>query len=250
MSIFKERARLIREQKLAAISASNNKLWKLIPEEGKPYRVSWLITLDDTLELATHFVSGAPSRLCNCMYDGEDDCEDCNQINKFGNPNNPSYTIPMIGYVHDLVGKKRTSAKGKEYDENPVKLIEIPAGKNQVNWDRIKEYHSEGLLLEDVWVIERGKEPSLADPRLLAKEGSFEVPAEIRELYSNMSAGEKLGNILVAYGNLKKNHKDFVSMGVVFPADPTTEKPKTDTVEDLDTDHLDEDDEDEDVDFD
>ena len=231
----------------AAPQKGHSSIWKLNLEKDigieKPchfailHRVDdlWQTTEDkkDNGDLHIHYVKGmAKAPLCNLLYFDDDDenayCEYCQMDTRFGK-NRPVRVKTYLSFIFELLGKKGTSKDGeKEFDINPVKLVEVSAGKQNCNFmelddavnnDLLSVYDDEG----SIWKITKQKKgisvPIPADLRKLGKQFDPKVPKEILDKYNpdNFKAGELMGLILSQYSNIKKDHPMFEEIGVIWP---------------------------------
>lgn len=200
----------------------NSRIWKLIMTKGNTYHIKWLTDLTTSLPLRVHF----PNIICDKMYSDSMGCEECEKVVTYkgvSRPNTPKTVWAMIGYCFDLVGKVTISIKnGKEYEENPVKIIETSSGKGSINFENLEQYHNSGILKDDVWVLKRLAEggfdkPTVADTRLLGKHFNSEIPEDVLANFDNMSEGDLRGIIFASYKNAKFDHPDVKEAGINKP---------------------------------
>lgn len=169
-----------------------------------------------------HFCLGKASILCEKSYsDSNGQCTECEKTNSFGQANYPTTTLTFPAYVLDLKGQTYTSKKtGKESPENPEKIIEIPSGKKQVNWDILQEAFYDGDFMDTIWKvkkIEGGFTIQKADIKKLGNQLDISVPQEILDKYSNLTMGQRIGISLSIYSGVNWKHTDLTSEGIVPP---------------------------------
>lgn len=223
---------LSRPSRSVSTTAFNN-LWRLPFRKDetfniKPLTSPFLPPIDGSDEpllvsFNVHFVAGGPSALCDKMYSDNIGCVECEKTNKFGGQNYPTKVLCFIGYVYDLVGKTRKSSRtGREFEENPVKVIEIPGGKEKVNWTPFKMHHSDGDFMDSIWRVTRQDAgifySATITEKKLGQQYDPEVPSDILEEYSSKTDAQAVSLCLSAYGNVKWNHPDLVNDGILPPA--------------------------------
>jgi hypothetical protein len=176
------------------------------------------------LMLKVHVIMGTgTSALCDKMYsDSMGICTRCEEPSPFGgeNGNFASKVLVFPGYVLDHVDKERVSKKGTPYKENPIKVIEVPGGKEQFNWRKFdKSYKEDGDFLDKIWTLTKVKGGLDVDTIPWSKLGNQvkEVPAAIKNRFNSMSPSEIIAFCLSAYTNVKWDHPDFVKDGIVMP---------------------------------
>lgn len=231
----------------STMSGNSEQIWKLALKKGEEVRVAPLGDLTGGFDvLAIHFMEGKPSEICEGMYPDCTGCLRCGETNKFGNLNTPSFVICFLGYVFDHVGKVRVSKKtGKEYPENPVKIIEIPSGTggpdNGINLETIRKMQDAGIFADRIWQIKRNElkgmnPPQVIDPALLGNQIKQGIPTDIKMKWEATEPGLKKGIILSAYGNYKVDHSVFKELGIIVPTSltETPEKAPADASDELD----------------
>ena len=228
---FLNRASEIRKEAKEAMQASfsaSEEIWKLNMQVEQPYDV--LLLTDFFFDPSVHFLKGQQPTLCNKMYFDEEviDCEDCKKPGFKGKGTNiPAHLFCTVGYVLNLVGSKKKSKDGtKEYDENPIKVIEIIPGRDEENHEELRTALAEGYFKwnpkePNVWRIKRLAEGGIDKPRLLSapelKKMAFPavVPEEVLDRFSKKTQGEIIGYVLSCYGNQKREKLE--EYGAIFP---------------------------------
>jgi hypothetical protein len=240
---FFNRATAIREKTFAP----RNDIWGLKVDDNVPLNVAFLNDLSASVEVAVHFTNTGLT-LCNFMYSEQDDpeanCMLCDQTDpRTGNKQFPAVIRAFLVFCYDLIGTKKQSKNGKEYDMNPLTVLTLPHGRKKVILDALNEADNTGDLLysgKNIWKIRRIKGAGFNPPTLLTP-GEFkkfsqqydpEVPQDIMDRVEKMTPGELQGILLSIFGNLKQDFQEFKNLGIVFPS-KGEEVAKT-TSEDLD----------------
>lgn len=201
---------------------SNSRIWKYLLGRNETTHLKWLTDLDTSLPLRVHF----PSIICNKMYSDSMGCDECEKTFTYkgvSRPNTPRTVWVLIAYCFDLVGKITISKKtGREFEQYPVRIIEINSGKGSINFENLEQYHNSGMLKDDVWILRRLAEgglekPYVADTKLLGKHFNSAIPDEILDRFKNMSTEELRGVIFSVYENAKYDHPDIKEAGIAKP---------------------------------
>lgn len=182
------------------------------------------LTADNQLikySFKSHFCKGQPSILCEKAYSDSTGCSECEKTNSFGQQNFPTTNLTFPAYVLDCKGQTYTSKKtGKEFPDNPEKIIEIPSGKKQVNWDILQEAFYDGDFMDTIWKIKKiegGFTIQKADIKKLGNQLDTSVPKEVIAKYADLTSGQKIGYSLSIYQGVNWKHPDLVSEGIVSP---------------------------------
>ncbi len=209
----------------------------------------------DNGNLHIHFVKGQPKApLCNHLYYDEGDpdsfCEHCEGTNSFGNQNYPIPVKPLLVYVYNLKDQKKTSKDGtKEFDVNPIKIFEVPAGKDRINFEEIEEAHNNNYLSifdepDSVFCTKKLSKgidkPSIMSSQKLKQMGkqfSLDLPEEVLKL-KDLPAAELRGILLDAYGNVKRDDPTIKELDIQWPVAKET-KPEEDKDDDSEADDAD-----------
>lgn len=223
--------------------------WKLNYKEdigkGKPayfavlhdLSVLWQTSDDekDNGNLATHFVKGViKSPICNHLYFDDEDpksvCEFCEMPGSFKDQefNEPYLVKPLLVVCLNLIDQKKTSKDGtKEYDCNPVKILET---KYANNFEDIEYYHNHGALSiyddpSSIFIVEQelkadGSVKKYTKPTVLApiklkelgKQFKTDIKKALPEVWEkfhpdNITPEQIRGLILEQYSNIKRDHK-------------------------------------------
>lgn len=193
-----DRKRRDEERALRQANPSGSRISRLKVQADTPYFVKFLHKYNVGLELFVHMWNG--DNPCNeiCKIHYNETCDICKAVGtKFGE----SYHIPVrcfLGWVYNNVGAtfdKRNDRTGevKTYNLNPIKLIQIPLGKDDANITVLQEASRRNYFDTDVWQIERKKQKGFSIPKTLAEPGQLrtlvgrDVPLEVSE------AAQKIG---------------------------------------------------------
>ena len=206
----------------------SGKLFKYILPKNKAVHIIPLIcpfelTEDNQLiryQFKTHFRKGEAAYLCDKSYSDGQYCAECEKTSSFGGQNFPTTTLTFPAYVLDLKGETYTSKSGSTGPENPEKLIEIPSGKKQLNWDLFQETFYEDEFMSTIWKIKKtdgGLSIQKADIKKLGNQLDLDVPQEVLDKYNGLTRGQKLGICLSVYQNVKWDHPDLIADGIVSP---------------------------------
>jgi hypothetical protein len=190
-----------------------------------PYGIRFLHDFDKGIELLIHCWKGDEPihEICKVHY-GED-CDICKiEGTKFG----LSYAIPskcFIGYVYNNVGQtfEKANHKGElqVYPLKPIKVIEIPLGKDECNLMTMKEASYRKYFMEDIWVIERKKGKGFSVPRTIpeaefrakvGREINLNLPDEA-EKFADKSKKDLLKLILQSFDNVEWAKLGFLPPG-------------------------------------
>lgn len=198
----------------------------------------------DNGNIHVHYIKGQPKPpLCNLIYFDDDDpsayCDFCQLDSSYGGKNKPVKVKVFLSFIYELLGKMKPSKDGTtEYKVNPVKLVEISCGKQNINFLELEDAVTKGKLLSiyddpaNIWKVsklDKGiSQPITADLRKLGKQFDTAVPQEILDQYSkeNFPSGELKGLIISSYGNVKKDHPMFEEIGVIWPKEEEPKAPE------------------------
>jgi hypothetical protein len=232
-------------------------IWRLILEDNTPTCISFLTDWAASLPLKLHWNDETKRMdLCDSLYGR--DCAECKKkkigTNGKEQDNYPTRLRLFAVYVHDKVGKKRSSADGeKEYDVDPINLYELRAGEGQENFTTMSEASERGDLVVDsdtgadtIWqvkrlVVTKGRNKKVSYPapkpikakvaqELLGTTASVEVPAQVRAEFEDRDLVAMLPFYLKDYGNV-----DYEAWGVEPLTPPVKAEPKDEeeTVEEI-----------------
>jgi hypothetical protein len=217
--------------------SSKNQIWGFaLKEKNKKFHVG--VLSPHTLKVRVHFVRGQAPSICQKMFFATDDpdavCAECEKPNEKypGKPILPSQVLLFLGSVLELRGKKGHSKAGKEYDENPTKVIAIPSGKGKINWGPIVEaIQEDDDFMEHVWRLEDALDgdrvgfqpPSKANLKKLGEQFDLSVIGEERAKYEDKSEGEIFSILIAAYAGVKWDDLDMIDAGFENPYPPENE---------------------------
>lgn len=224
----------------------------------------------DNGDLAVHFVKGQiKNPMCNHLYFEEGDkkskCEFCELPGSFKDQefNEPYSVKPLLVVCLNLIDQKKTSKDGtKEFDCNPVKILET---KYKSNFENIEYYHQHGALSiyddpNSIFIVETelkadGKvkkytKPDVLTPiklKELGKQFKTDIKKALPEIWEkfhpdNITPEQIRGLILEQYSNIKRDH-------TLWTEDVKVEWPNKEVVEE-DVDDSDDDDDTSDIDND
>lgn len=214
-----KRAQYEADRALRASNPSGSRISRLKVMADTPYFVKFLHDYDAGLEIFVHMWRG--DQPCNeiCKVHYGEPCDICTEVGtKYGE----SYHVPMrcfLGWVYNNVGGtfSKTDERTKEvktYNLNPIKLIQIPLGKNDANIAILLEASSarrHNYFRTDIWQIERKKgagfsQPKTIDDADLVKLVGRDVPLEVSEAAQKISAESKksiMTMILSSFDNVQ-----------------------------------------------
>lgn len=218
--VFKEREknrqRMENERALRAANPSGSRISRLKVMADTPYYIKFLTEYDKGLELFVHMWRG--DEPCNeiCKVHYNETCDICKTVgSRFGE----TYHVPVrcfLGWVYNNVGstfskKDDRTGEFKTFNLNPIKLIQVPLGKDDANIAILQEASRRKYFAEDVWVIERKKGKGFSVPKTVDTERLKEllgrdVPLEISDPAAKITQENKVGiltMILSAFDNVQ-----------------------------------------------
>ena len=207
--------------------------WKLFLKDKVPYRLSFLHPYELCEDLLVHQNTEAPwVHICEKMYYPPDEqasvnCDECNQPPRFGDKskkNNPKKRRAFLAYVYDLIGqqvldkdkKPKVNKDGEPIIDDPLKVVEISQGKDEVNFEILKLQSDKGFFQSKVWTLQKMGDAGLLPPTA-CKPGEYEdefdarIPDEIAKKFgvsitdSNDVKDLLRVRLLSGYGNVKWN---------------------------------------------
>lgn len=210
------RAKIEQERAARAASPTGGRLNRLRVMADTIYGVKFLHEYDKGIELYVHLWKGDEPchEICKVHY-GEP-CDICQMVGtKFGE----CYAIAVrcfLGYVYNLVGQTfsktdERTGETKVFKLNPVKLIEIPLGKEDINVGTLQEAARRRYFNEDIWQIERKKGKGFLQPKTIdadkfraavGRDVPLDVPAEAQSL-GELTKVETMKLILSAFENVE-----------------------------------------------
>lgn len=201
-------------------------------DTGKKYHIKFLNSA--AMEVRIHYQANSAPVFCNLQYFAKDDpeasCVECDKPNlKYpGRPNKPQLVKLAMGYCLEFVGAK---VPGKEFEENPIKVIGVPAGKGKCNFKFLDEGIADGDFTEKFWRFEKTADayvpPTAVDDKKLPKYDKDLLAAALAEWGSK--SDEEIASIVIGgYANIKWEHPSFKSNGLKdpFPQGVPAELPK------------------------
>lgn len=210
------RQRIDTERAIRQANPSGSRISRLKVMADTPYYVKFLHEYDKGLELFIHVWRG--DEPCNeiCKLHYSEPCDICTAVGtKYGE----SYHVPVrcfLGWVYNSVGgsftkKDDRTGETKTYNLNPIKLIQIPLGKEDCNITILQEAARRKYFHEDIWQIERKKGKGFAVPKTidtgkLRELVGRDVPLELSEAAHKIGQEDKLSTmtmILTAFDNVQ-----------------------------------------------
>ncbi len=231
-----------------------------LEDTGKRYHIGFLHPFNS--EIRIHYKKGSAPIFCNKLYYTDEEvkeakknkvvlCEECNQDSETyaGKKNTPQCIMLALGYVVEhatpiggqpVKGKK---ASGGEFEESPIKIIAVPAGKGRINLKGLEEGIGDGDFMDKFWKFEKDASagylaPAPVDIKKLGKDFDMEAFKAVKAEYAKKSDAEIFSICLSGYANVKWEHPDFVANGLVnpFPDDSPSTGESQATVDNSDLD--------------
>lgn len=212
-----------------------------IEETDKPEHVKPITGLNKAVPIKMHTFTSKGTQVClksRVLHDPtnpDPNCPWCLEKDRFDKSgkklNKAKDYLLLLGYVFDRVGATR-EVDGNVYDVNPVCVLELVRGPEDVNIDGLKQYDAEGLLNNgDMYeMVKYPKELKKAvsitrvegDPlkmkniakkfKDLAKDNpKLEVPKDIMDRFEELSV-EAVRGLLVNPYNVDWNNKELQKM--------------------------------------
>lgn len=223
-----DRQRMEQERALRAANPSGSRISRLKIQADTPYYVKFLHDYDKGLELFVHQWRGdSPcNEICKIHY-GEE-CDICSTVGtQFGE----SYAVAarcFLGWVYNNVGAtfsktNERTGETKIYNLNPIKLIQIPLGKEDANITILQEAARRKYFKEDIWQVERKKGKGFSVPKTV-QESDFrkavgkDVPIDVNEAalkIGKASKAEVMKMLLSAFDNVQ-----WEALGLTPPGAP------------------------------
>lgn len=212
-------------------SSGKRGIWAFqIKDLNKKHHVKLLS--EHFVECRVHYIKGKPPTFCQKQYFDNDDpsiaCEHCPAEDDTSWKKNPWLVRLFIGYVFELVGKKGKSKQGKEFDENPVKIISVPSGKKKCNFKPFDDAVENQMLTEIIWEIEQDDDgfvvpaPTM-NPKKLGEQYDLTLPDAEAAKYAAKTMGEVMSIELATLAGILWNHPDFVTNGLANPVEDAEE---------------------------
>ncbi len=208
-------------------------IWKFFPKEVEtPYYFHSLIPLNKALPGYFHYVKGMGEVMCKKSpllsgkkYPNDTECSYCKLPDAFDSTNKEknnraASALVLLGYFYDAVGnivtvldangnpKKGEDGEPLILEDEPVKVLLLKRGKEDVNITTLKDLDRGGELMETLFEVKKfpksAKRPmivSLAHEKTANKRfaevlpDGCKVPAEAFERFDNFSKEERVNLI-------------------------------------------------------
>lgn len=202
-----------------AVSPTGTRITRQKIMADTPYGARMLHTFDKGVELLIHAWKGDEPvhEICQVHYG-----EKCTICGTVGTQYGESYAIPskcFLSYVYNNVGAtfdKVVAGATKTFQISPIKVLEIPLGKDDVNVIGMQEASRANKLRPEyfskaIWLIERKKGKGFSVPRtiedeefkaLVGGEVSLDL-TENAEKIASMSKQEIMKIILSSFNNVQ-----------------------------------------------
>lgn len=197
------RARIEVERAARAASPTGGRLTRLRVQADTIFATKFLHDYEKAIELYVHLWDGDDPchKICEVHY--RRDCRICKTSSTKYGENYPIAMRVFVGYVYNLIGQTFTkvdprTGESKEYKLNPIKLIEVPLGKEDINVSTLQEAARRRYFLEDIWQLERKKGKGFQPPKTFKDVDEFrkmvgkDVPVEIPALALKINELNKL----------------------------------------------------------